>query len=201
MGDPTDLPGWTGAFDTAVRRLHDDISGAGSASPHDLDIIMRSLPRYFPQRRLINERADPEAIVGQAIERFTFAVRQGGVHRTTAPGYLVRVLQNLARDVVRELRREEASGDIRPDPDDDAVARLLDAQADAQRVRTAMRLAVADGQHDLVRIVRCWLNLAEHLGRPPTLREVAGRAAVSHTTVRSALVHFRAYFPGGTRTS
>jgi len=56
-------------------------------------------------------------------------------------------------------------------------------------------LTVADGRHDLVRIVRAWLNLASMLGRAPSSREVGAQVGLSHTTVQTALAAFRDYFP------
>jgi hypothetical protein len=82
-----------------------------------------------------------------------------------------------------------------PPSDDDEIARLLDRRADAERVRAALRESVADGRHDLVRIVRAWLNLASILGRAPSSREVGAQVGLSHTTVQTALAAFRDYFP------
>jgi hypothetical protein len=82
-----------------------------------------------------------------------------------------------------------------PPSDDDEVARLLDRRADSERVRAALRQSVAEDRHDLVRIVRAWLNLASMLGRAPSSREVGAQVGLSHTTVQTALAAFRDYFP------
>jgi transcriptional regulator of aromatic amino acid metabolism len=78
---------------------------------------------------------------------------------------------------------------------DDAIAALLDREATAASVQAALTAAVADGADLLAHVVASWLDLAEELGRPPSSREVAPRAGVSHTTVNTMLRELRGYFP------
>lgn len=77
--------------------------------------------------------------------------------------------------------------------DDDAIAALLSREASAQLVDDAMRTAAQRGDHLVVRCVAAWLDLAECSGAPPSSREVAARASVSHTSVANALARFRSY--------
>jgi hypothetical protein len=48
------------------------------------------------------------------------------------------------------------------------------------------------GEHDVMRTVTVWLDLAEQHGDAPSSRQVAPHAEVSHTTVTKHLTRFRA---------
>ena len=195
-------------FDSAVGRLYDEIAGVASASGTDLNAVTAHLQAFFRRQFGGTPYLHAEDAAQTTVVRFTVAVQAGGVRRETAPQYLIEIARNLGKDLARkDFRGRElptdwadlaASG---PPVDDDEIARLLDTRADSERVRAALRRSVVDGRHDLVRIVRAWLNLASKLGRSPSSREVGAQVDLSHTTVQTALAAFRGYFPAeGDRT-
>jgi DNA-directed RNA polymerase specialized sigma24 family protein len=192
----------TDVFDSAVERLYDEIAGVGNASGTDLSVVTAHLQALLRRQFGGTPRLQAEDAAQSAVVRFTVAVQRGGVRRETAPQFLIEIARNLGKDLARkdfrarELPTEWAEMALSgPASEDDEVARLLDRRADSERVRAAMRQSVADGRHDLVRIVRAWLNLASMLGRAPSSREVGAQVGLSHTTVQAALAAFREYLP------
>jgi DNA-directed RNA polymerase specialized sigma24 family protein len=192
----------TDVFDSAVERLYDEIAGVGNASGTDLSVVTAHLQALLRRQFGGTPRLQAEDAAQSAVVRFTVAVQRGGVRRETAPQFLIEIARNLGKDLARkdfrarELPTEWAEMALSgPASEDDEVARLLDRRADSERVRAAMRQSVADGRHDLVRIVRAWLNLASMLGRAPSSREVGAQVGLSHTAVQAALAAFREYFP------
>jgi predicted AAA+ superfamily ATPase len=67
----------------------------------------------------------------------------------------------------------------------------FDRNAAAATIVAALRAQIAANDVQPVRIVTEWLDLAEELGQPPSSREVAARAEVSHASVNRALMAFR----------
>jgi DNA-directed RNA polymerase specialized sigma24 family protein len=192
----------TDVFDSAVGRLYDEITGAANASGTDLSAVTDHLQALLRRQFGGSPRLQAEDAAQSAVVRFTAAVQRGGVRRETAPQFLIEIARNLGKDLARkDFRGRELPTDWAemapngPPSDDDEIARLLDRRADSERVRAALRQSVADGRHDLVRIVRAWLNLASVLGRAPSSREVGAQVGLSHTTVQTALATFRDYFP------
>jgi hypothetical protein len=101
------------------------------------------------------------------------------------------------RKALKWLRKNPRVADLDesrtpPDAADDAIAALLARDADRQEVITAMRVLTEAGEHDVVRTVTVWLDLAEQHGHTPPSREVAPHAEVSHTTVTNHLTRLRA---------
>lgn len=113
-----------------------------------------------------------------------------------ASAYLVTATRNAAIDALRARTRQrrlmlgEAPEELASD--DDAVAGLLDSQATNAAVLGAMRAALRAGDRQTVRIITIWLDLADERRKPPSTRQVAARAGVSHTTVAAALRRFKA---------
>jgi DNA-directed RNA polymerase specialized sigma24 family protein len=192
----------TDVFDSAVGRLYDEITGAANASGTDLSAVTDHLQALLRRQFGGSPRLQAEDAAQSAVVRFTAAVQRGGVRRESAPQFLIEIARNLGKDLARkDFRGRELPTDWAemapngPPSDDDEIARLLDRRADSERVRAALRESVADGRHDLVRIVRAWLNLASMLGRAPSSREVGAQVGLSHTSVQTALAAFRDYFP------
>jgi DNA-directed RNA polymerase specialized sigma24 family protein len=192
----------TDVFDSAVGRLYDEITGVANASRTDLSTVTAHLKSLLRRQFGGSPRLQAEDAAQSAVVRFTAAVQRGGVRRETAPQFLIEIARNLGKDLARkDFRGRELPTDWAemapntPPSDDDEVARLLDRRADSERVRAALRQSVAEDRHDLVRIVRAWLNLASMLGRAPSSREVGAQVGLSHTTVQTALAAFRDYFP------
>jgi DNA-directed RNA polymerase specialized sigma24 family protein len=192
----------TDVFDSAVGRLYDEIAGVANASGADLSAVTSHLQALLRRQFGGTPHLHAEDAAQSAVVRFTAAVQRGGVTRETAPQFLIEIARNVGRDLARkDFRGRELPTEwsemapSSPTADDDEVARLLDRRADSERVRAALRQSVADGRHDIVRIVRAWLNLASLLGRAPSSREVGAQVGLSHTTVQTALAAFRGYFP------
>lgn len=82
-------------------------------------------------------------------------------------------------------------GEVLGNAEDEALARLLDAEAARSDVLEAQARAAKDKKFTLVRIVSEWLVIAERSGVEPSSREVAETLGLSHTTVNEALREFR----------
>src|SRR5882672_1030362 len=167
----------TDVFDSAVGRLYDEIAGVTQASRTDVHAVSAHLQAFFRRQFGGTPSLHAEDAAQTAVVRFTVAVQRGGVRRETASQYLIEIARNLGKDLARkDFRGREVPTDWadlapagQPVGDDD-VARLLDTRADSERVRAALRRSVVEGRHDLVRIVRAWLNLSSKLGRAPSSR-------------------------------
>jgi DNA-directed RNA polymerase specialized sigma24 family protein len=113
-------------------------------------------------------------------------------------GYLVGACRYAALDVLKARKRladvHNQLSTSQPDAlDADAIAALLDRDATHDQVSRAFRAAIAAGDDATVPVITVWLDLADELGRAPSLREVEPVAGVSHVTVGAALKRFRAY--------
>jgi RNA polymerase sigma factor (sigma-70 family) len=142
------------------------------------------------------EHVDADDLAQDLLVRLLEQSRSGRAAEIQRPGaFLWVVARNAAMDRVRRARRAPEPSDA-PETqpsDDDAIARLLDRAASSAAVTAALRAAVAAEDHVVVRVVAAWLDRAGELGEPPTSREIAPLAGVSHTTVNHALARFRAY--------
>lgn len=124
----------------------------------------------------------------------------GGLDQVRNPGaYLTRLARNRAIDQIRRSSRDDA--ELSPElahslpSRDDAIAALLDASATAARIRAAMQTADRLGDHLALETVRLWLDMADKTGEPPSSRDIATKARVSHTAINQALRRFRRYLP------
>lgn len=135
-----------------------------------------------------------EDAVADALERFVAAVKGGTVHGATAAAYLRRIARNRLVDLHRRRREVPSEGMIALVADsDDAIARLLDSDADAGTVTAGLAAAGAAGDDETVRLVVLWLDEADRLQARPSSRRVAEKAQVSHTRVLQALRDFARY--------
>lgn len=136
-------------------------------------------------------------VVDAAIEKFLRACRQGRVRPVTALAYLRQVVRNTGLDRVRSSRGDQSLDVLDGVADgDDAVARLVDAHADARTVEAILADAARNGDHIATRVINAYLNLAELLGSAPSNRTVATEAGVSHTTVQKVLNKLKAQLSG-----
>lgn len=175
---------------------------------HEAERLMSHVTRYASSVVSGLSKEDLDDIASEALARLLAAAEKQILDESRSPaGYLLRTAGNLAIDHARRQLREEprelAADDswerqtARPLEeariDDDAIARLLSAVADAQTVMLGLAAAVAARDETAHRIVLHWLTLAERLGQAPTTRLVAAAAGVSHTTVATALRRFAGY--------
>jgi DNA-directed RNA polymerase specialized sigma24 family protein len=144
--------------------------------------------------------SEEEEAVDAVVVSFLEAASQDRVDAAGAGGYVARSLRNRMIDLHR--RATTASGERREVPvgepadvarydDDEALARLLDADAARKDVLDAQARAASEGKFTLVRVVSEWLVLAERAGAEPSSREVAAALEISHTTVVESLREFR----------
>ena len=206
-------------FEAAARRLLGGFSGGeSSASGEDLDLVTTVLARSV-RGVGVRSREDAEEIAHEAVFRASRAKRD---HVSHAGAYLLAIAKHLAIDQwrkdVRRAGKEVLTGDIAEfatahygdtfetseggplgyySAQDDAVAQLLEQTITARAVEHALRAANSADDVVTVRVVSTWLELAETTRRPPSSREVARRAGVSHTSVNRALQRFRRYVASG----
>lgn len=135
-----------------------------------------------------------EDAVADALERFVAAAKGGTVRAATAAAYLQRIARNRLIDLQRRRREVPSVGPAVTAVDgDDAIARLLDSEADAGTVTAGLAAAVAAGDDETVRLVVLWLDEADRLQSRPSSRHLAAKAGVSHTRVLQALRDFAGY--------
>jgi RNA polymerase sigma factor (sigma-70 family) len=156
-------------------------------------MVMSQLQRYVRRSFPV---LDPEDVVQATITRLWTRPEPFRVAQIdNAWGYLVVATRYAAIDALRTRKRQ---GEVllehppeRASAEDD-IAALIDRHASHAAVVGAFRALIATGDVATVPIITTWLDLADELGRPPSTREVAPRAGVSHTRVAQALQRFRA---------
>jgi DNA-directed RNA polymerase specialized sigma24 family protein len=185
------------ALDITARELTIALRARSEPSATTFHTVWRELLARVPRQPATSE---PDTVVSAVLERFVAAVRSGKVEPATAGAYLATALRNAAIDEQRRsrVRREhpERLAAVRSAEADDAVTRLLDANAARDAVHQALKLAADDERYSLVRVITQWLDLAERDGEPPSSRDVAIVLGISHTAVNQALSTFRrSYLP------
>lgn len=108
--------------------------------------------------------------------------------------YLYTVIKSAAVEMLRSEHPSEPLDEAwvqQRAAEHDAVAALMDREADAACIAAAIALHLQAANHQLVRTITVWLDLAHERGSAPPLREVAKFAGCSHTLVSQALDRFR----------
>lgn len=157
--------------------------------PEALALVTRQLQRYV---RRSFPALDAEDVVQATITRLWTRADVGQIEN--AWGYLVVATRYMAVDVLRSRKRQpEVLFEDPPDrvSTEDHVAALIDRDASHAAIVEAFELLIDAGDDSTVPIITAWLDLADALGRPPSTREVAPHAGVSHTRVAQALKRFR----------
>ena len=171
-------------IDAFARRLHPE--------PDDYHAVQRHLDQQLGGRYRSLNSADRADVISDALLKVMGAAQRGRIDPSGNPaGYLWRVVENRAKDMLSEpssMRLEDA-GEIRDR--DDRIAVLLDADASSSEVTSALRAARHDP--DLVKTVAEWLRLAQEMGKAPSTREVAACLGVSHDTVARRIRRFKAH--------
>ena len=194
----------TAAFDQAVGVLWEAAtSGSSAEAPIDrnlTDTVLSGLRRYLLTVFGRTELVDDEDVIADVIEAFWRASSEGRVPKTAATAYLLRSVRNAwISEWRKRVRRREY--DFRPtspvahEAADEAALRSLGAGMDSLRVRAGMEALVARGRHTTVKVVASWLDEAWRTGSTPSLRQVADRVGLSHTSVRRALEEFAENVP------
>jgi DNA-directed RNA polymerase specialized sigma24 family protein len=180
-------------FGTAVRRLSDAfaIGRSDGSVARDHEIVRDGLATFLALRFQVLGIDEALDLVDESIARLAAESKARGEGFAQAPGWLSNVARNLAVDRLRRQRHESAPNGERLS--DDALAALLDREASSGTVYAAARRAVAAHDHQCVRIVAEWLDLANETGEAPSSRVVGERTGYSHTTVNAALARFRTY--------
>jgi DNA-directed RNA polymerase specialized sigma24 family protein len=181
-------------LDETARTLVEAMTGGqGIASAAELEALRGVLLTRLDTRGPAASITDREEAVDEALTEFVAAIRAGRVRPEGAPGgYLFvaarrRLLNRLMRSPEAiELPEDLADGD-------DAIARLIEADASKSVVEDALRRARLARRYAVVRVVAAWLDLAERNGSPPTSAEVAKVTGTSPAAVRKALSRFREY--------
>lgn len=137
--------------------------------------------------------ADAEDVVDESIAKLHKAAQAGRVQSATALAYVRRIARNETID--RARRPRTAADRIAPEHprlDDDEIARLIDARADAELLEAALEVAAVRRDRLCPVIVSEYLRIATH-GRTPGLAELGRIVGCSPTAVRNALDRLRKY--------
>jgi DNA-directed RNA polymerase specialized sigma24 family protein len=167
-------------------------------SSSDLQLVRTKL-RVHVRRSLPDAGiAELDDIVDTSIENFLMAVRSDRVEPATALAYVRKIATNAGIDHMRRRRRETALPEyLSEEPtNDDAIARLISAHADAKTVEAILAKAARERDHTTTKVINAYLNLAQTTGRDPSHRLVAFHSGVSHTTVRHVLARLKAQLDG-----
>lgn len=140
---------------------------------------------------------DAEEIAADAITALFEATR--AQRQIAEPfAWLIATARNAAYDRWKAEQRttpaEDPAESIELTPEgEDALQSLIDALADRQLVKLAIRAALAADDRTVVRVVVAWLDLYETTGAVPPVRRVGTRADVPASTVAKALSRFARY--------
>jgi RNA polymerase sigma factor (sigma-70 family) len=159
----------------------------------DLATLMQGLGRYLRARFRTLTRDEVVECVNEALARFIAAVGAGRIDPTRRPAaYLTRTTERVALDEVRR-RSAEALETIEVEelPAEEApLEALLDALAGRDAVLELMTRARDRGEHELINLIRAWLNAAQP-GKVPTQRELGATLGISHTEVGRRMVRLQ----------
>jgi DNA-directed RNA polymerase specialized sigma24 family protein len=177
-----------------------------AASARDLDALLKWLREWVGATLRMSDADAADASQEAVIALLERTLDPSGDPVRNPAAFLTWLTRNRAIDRLRAQTRQSLEPPetltARMGSDDEAIARLFDRAASTERVEAALRVALEQGDALAVRVVTTWLDAAEASGQPPTSREVAAGAGVSHTSVNQALRRFRSYFPvEGARTS
>ena len=187
-------------FGDAVDRIVDAVRRGRPGHGADLDAVLCGLIRYL-RPRFGGVLGDLSDVASEAILRFMERLSErDDIDERGGAGLLTTIARNIAVDAVRASGRQVSLEGLGVRAEDEAVAEdeiaaLLGRGADAAAVESGLAAAFWNGDFEVVRIVRIWLDLADELGRAPTLRESACACGTSHTTIARALDRFAGYVP------
>jgi len=178
-----------------VETLVARVRGGRAPSQDDVQAVVGVLRQWLARRGLQSEEV--EEVAADAVLRLITAAEAERLDPARPAGAWLRVVaDHLALDALQQRRRrgqtvayDEQAHDLAGD--DDRVAALFDEWAAADDVARALRRAGDAGQHEIVRAIATWLDLAAADGEAPSSRRVAERMGVSHMTVQRALRAFR----------
>jgi DNA-directed RNA polymerase specialized sigma24 family protein len=194
-------PGSQDEFDAACAQLVRDLAAGTPVTEGVLEVVRHGLNTRLATHMPALAQQNRADVVSESLLRLHKAVRAGRVDPDLSPaGYLWITTRHAAVDDLRAHWRREVpdsqTAESRPEgevADDDDIARLLEHDATRSLVVAAMRLARADGKHELNAHISQWLELAEHLGYSPTTREAGDALGVNASTISRALQEFGEY--------
>ncbi|HET6571311.1 MAG TPA: sigma-70 family RNA polymerase sigma factor [Solirubrobacterales bacterium] len=183
-------------YPTAARQLVAALAQRSSPDGGDLGIVLGHLEEELSGRFRTLSLADRNDVVGDTLMSVVGAAQNGKIDPESKPGgYIWRIAERRALDRLRgptEVPLEAADAPSFP-AEDDAIAARLDERARGKDVYLAMRLARADGNHRINRLVSEWLVFAQERQRAPSVRDLAERMGISHDTVARHLKIFAGY--------
>ena len=184
------MPGYTRQIDVAAWTLVKYVAdGSASAEWPETETLRKALLGYLAVRYSRAHTVDRETAVDDALVEFLAAVRDGRVRAEGSPGKYLRVIAQ------RKLSKQRESVRLPDDlvDQDDAIARLLEADASKRIIEDAMWRARIARRYAVVRVVAAWLDLAERNGERPSSEEVAEKIGSDPAAVRQALGRFRVF--------
>jgi DNA-directed RNA polymerase specialized sigma24 family protein len=190
---PQDEFQWTADDEVRARAITRSLALGENMSSQDLQLLRTKLRAYLRRTSRSASAAELDDIVDASIEKFLLAARAGRVQDATSLAYLRRIARNEGIDQFRRRQKESPlPEDLNDVPQsDDAIARLIDAQADARTVEAIQAEAARARDFTTTRVINAYLNLAQQTGSDPSHRLVAEQAGVSHTTVGQVLARLK----------
>lgn len=181
----------------SAMRLRHAFQDGSHPQPEDVAICMWGVELSVRARYPDLALRDAEEIAADAVAALFEATR--AERRIDDPAaWLIALARNRAYDRWRALQRTRPHDEPNlaaetPLRGDDAIHRLVDALADRDTVRRAIRAALDVDDGTVVRVVGAWLDHYETTGEVPSIRTVGARAEVPHSTVAKALRRFARY--------
>ena len=138
-------------------------------------------------------RSDADEIVDKVLDSFCARASAGAIDPQRAGRYLARSLRHARTDYQRQAGAAKAWSLRESDgsTEDDAILGLFDSDAARETVYAGLSAAFRDRRPTIVRVVLEWIDLAAEQGYAPTVRDVAARTGLGHSTVADALNDFR----------
>jgi DNA-directed RNA polymerase specialized sigma24 family protein len=163
----------------------------------DVDACLTGLARVVHARYPGLAGSDVHEIASDAITAL-FEAARGGREIQEPAAWMMTVARRGAYDAWKALQRTVPSEDPLgaaplPQEAEDGILQLIDALADRQLVKRAIRAALAADDRTVIRVIVAWLDLYETTGQVPSVRTVEARTGVPHSTVAKALTRFAKY--------
>lgn len=175
------------------------VARGDAPSVEELNALHRILDSHLAAKFATSTRDLRLDARDEAVVRFVAAASTSSVDHVSALAYLTTITTHTMIDLLRRDRVAQRRLRIAAEEtaDDEAIARLIEANATGQTIEDLLRHLAASGDYIATRVLNAFLYLAERDGESPSYRTVAVEAAVSHTAVGKVLARARTFLGDG----